>query len=283
MRSSRSPRARSRRGDASRLGAPITQGGTNVSGGQRQRLAIARAIVRRPEIYLFDDSFSALDFKTDSLLRAALPRGDPIGDRDHRRPAGRTILHADRIVVMDAGEIVGVGTHRELLETCETYREIVFSQDSARRRSRERPRPGRPRRRFGRRPVAARRPVGLPAGGPPRGPMMGGPGRGPGGMSAAGCFPAAKPQDFRGHVPPARRRAPPRAGEGHRRHRPGGVQRDRRRDRPEAPRQRDRTSSSRARSATSSASSSRRARARPRSRSCSGPTVRASWPTCCRG
>ncbi len=113
------------------LEAPITQGGTNVSGGQRQRLAIARAIVRRPEIYLFDDSFSALDFKTDSLLRAAL--------REETRSATviivaqrvGTIMHADRIVVMDAGEIVGVGTHRELLETCETYREIVFSQLSA--------------------------------------------------------------------------------------------------------------------------------------------------------
>ena len=91
------------------LEAPITQGGTNVSGGQRQRLAIARAVVRRPEIYLFDDSFSALDFKTDSLLRAAL--------REETRSATviivaqrvGTILHADRIVVMDAGEIVGIG------------------------------------------------------------------------------------------------------------------------------------------------------------------------------
>ena len=113
------------------LEAPITQGGTNVSGGQRQRLAIARAVVRKPEIFLFDDSFSALDFKTDSLLRAAL--------REETRSATviivaqrvGTILHADRIVVMDAGEIVGVGTHRELLETCETYREIVYSQLSA--------------------------------------------------------------------------------------------------------------------------------------------------------
>ena len=110
------------------LDAPITQGGTNVSGGQRQRLAIARAVVRRPEIYLFDDSFSALDFKTDSLLRAAL--------REETRSATviivaqrvGTIMHADRIVVMESGSIVGIGSHRELLETCETYREIVFSQ-----------------------------------------------------------------------------------------------------------------------------------------------------------
>ena len=110
------------------LDAPITQGGTNVSGGQRQRLAIARAVVRRPEIYLFDDSFSALDFKTDSLLRAAL--------REETRSATviivaqrvGTIMHADRIVVMESGSVVGIGTHRELLETCETYREIVFSQ-----------------------------------------------------------------------------------------------------------------------------------------------------------
>jgi len=110
------------------LDAPINQGGSNVSGGQRQRLAIARAIVRRPEVYLFDDSFSALDFKTDSQLRAAL--------REETRSATviivaqrvGTILHADRIIVMDAGTIVGIGTHRELLDTCETYREIVFSQ-----------------------------------------------------------------------------------------------------------------------------------------------------------
>ena len=110
------------------LEAPVTQGGTNFSGGQRQRLAIARAVVRHPPIYVFDDSFSALDFKTDARLRAAL--------REETSQAAvlivaqrvGTILHADQIVVMEAGEIVGVGTHRELLETCQTYREIVFSQ-----------------------------------------------------------------------------------------------------------------------------------------------------------
>ena len=113
------------------LEAPIDQGGTNVSGGQRQRLAIARALVKRPQILVFDDSFSALDFKTDSLLRAALR--EDIVDATVIIVAQRvgTIMHADQIVVLDAGEIAGVGTHPELMERCETYREIVFSQLSA--------------------------------------------------------------------------------------------------------------------------------------------------------
>jgi ATP-binding cassette subfamily B multidrug efflux pump len=113
------------------LNARIAQGGTNVSGGQRQRLAIARALIRQPEIYLFDDSFSALDLGTDARLRAAL------------RPATRdaaviivgqrisTIADADCIAVLDAGVVVGMGTHDELLETCPTYVEIVESQLSA--------------------------------------------------------------------------------------------------------------------------------------------------------
>lgn len=113
------------------LEAPIAQGGTNVSGGQRQRLAIARAIVAKPEIFLFDDSFSALDLSTDARLRAAL------------RPVTRhtavivvaqrvsTIVDADHIVVLDAGRVVGTGRHDELLETCPTYVEIVESQRSA--------------------------------------------------------------------------------------------------------------------------------------------------------
>ncbi|NMM18046.1 MAG: ABC transporter ATP-binding protein [Cellulomonas sp.] len=113
------------------LEAAIAQGGTNVSGGQRQRLAIARALVRRPSIYLFDDSFSALDFATDAALRAALV---PV-TRDAavvivaQRVA--TIRHADQIVVLEDGEVVGAGTHAELMASSSTYREIVFSQISA--------------------------------------------------------------------------------------------------------------------------------------------------------
>ncbi len=110
------------------LGAPIAQGGTNVSGGQRQRLAIARALVHRPQIYLFDDSFSALDYATDARLRAAL--ATEVTDATVIIVAQRvsTIRHADQIVVIDAGRIVAVGTHAELMDGSETYREIVLSQ-----------------------------------------------------------------------------------------------------------------------------------------------------------
>lgn len=108
--------------------APIAQGGTNVSGGQRQRLSIARAVCRDPEIYIFDDSFSALDYRTDQSLREAL----------RRETAGATCLivaqrigtirDADKIVVLDEGRAVGIGTHRELMRNCEVYREIAYSQ-----------------------------------------------------------------------------------------------------------------------------------------------------------
>ena len=110
------------------LEAPIAQGGSNVSGGQRQRLAMARALVRRPEIYLFDDSFSALDYATDARLRAAL--AEEIADATIVIVAQRvnTIRDADRIVVLDAGRVVGTGTHADLMATCPTYREIVLSQ-----------------------------------------------------------------------------------------------------------------------------------------------------------
>jgi len=111
-----------------RLEAPITQGGTNVSGGQRQRLAIARALVKRAGILIFDDSFSALDFGTDARLRAALDREMGWATRLIVAQRVGTIMKADRILVMDAGRIVGSGTHTELLASNETYREIVYSQ-----------------------------------------------------------------------------------------------------------------------------------------------------------
>ena len=108
--------------------AHIAQGGTNVSGGQKQRLAIARAVCRKPEIFIFDDSFSALDYKTDRILRSALKK----------ETAGVTSLivaqrigtsrDADKIIVLDEGKMVGIGTHDELMKSCEVYRQIAYSQ-----------------------------------------------------------------------------------------------------------------------------------------------------------
>ena len=110
------------------LEAEIDQGGTNVSGGQRQRLAIARAVVRKPKIFIFDDSFSALDVRTDQQLRAALRHEIQGATVIIVAQRVGTILHADQIVVLDGGRVVGLGTHAELIETCETYQEIVYSQ-----------------------------------------------------------------------------------------------------------------------------------------------------------
>ena len=108
--------------------AHMAQGGTNVSGGQKQRLSIARAIARNPEIYIFDDSFSALDYKTDSVLRKELKKYT--SDATSLIVAQRigTIMNADQIVVLDNGVIVGKGTHKELLKTCEVYKQIALSQ-----------------------------------------------------------------------------------------------------------------------------------------------------------
>ena len=110
------------------LSASISQGGSNVSGGQRQRLAIARAIIRRPDVYIFDDSFSALDFKTDAKLRAALSQETQGAAVLIVAQRVTTVLGADRIIVLDEGKIAGIGKHKELMETCPVYKEIVLSQ-----------------------------------------------------------------------------------------------------------------------------------------------------------
>ena len=110
---------------------PVAQGGANVSGGQRQRLSIARAIARHPQVYLFDDSFSALDYQTDAALRQALAKQTHDATVIIVAQRLSTILHADQILVLDGGRIVGRGTHSALLRSCETYREIALSQLSA--------------------------------------------------------------------------------------------------------------------------------------------------------
>ena len=108
--------------------SPIAQGGNNVSGGQKQRLSIARALAINPEIYVFDDSFSALDLKTDKALREAL--AEQTQNKTTIIVAQRisTIMNAEQIIVLEEGKIVGKGTHEELLENCETYRQIALSQ-----------------------------------------------------------------------------------------------------------------------------------------------------------
>lgn len=108
--------------------SPIAQGGTNVSGGQKQRLAIARAIAKKPEILIFDDSFSALDFKTDAALRTALKKATAETTTLIVAQRISTILHADQIIVLDEGRVAGRGTHEELMKSCEVYRQIAMSQ-----------------------------------------------------------------------------------------------------------------------------------------------------------
>jgi ATP-binding cassette subfamily B protein len=106
----------------------IAQGGTNISGGQKQRLSIARAILRNPEIYIFDDTFSALDYKTDATLRKELKKY--VKDATLLIVAQRigTIMNADKIIVLEDGKIVGMGKHEELLKNCEVYKQIALSQ-----------------------------------------------------------------------------------------------------------------------------------------------------------
>lgn len=110
------------------LNYPISQGGKNVSGGQRQRLAIARAIVKKPEIFVFDDSFSALDYKTDKALRKALKKETAGATSLIVAQRIGTIMDANKIIVLDKGEMVGIGTHKELMENCKIYQEIAYSQ-----------------------------------------------------------------------------------------------------------------------------------------------------------
>ena len=108
--------------------AHISQGGTNISGGQKQRLSIARAIARDPEIYIFDDTFSALDYKTDSVLRDKLKKYTKEATSLIVAQRIGTIMNADKIIVLDKGQCVGMGTHKELMKKCKIYKEIALSQ-----------------------------------------------------------------------------------------------------------------------------------------------------------
>jgi ATP-binding cassette subfamily B protein len=110
------------------LKADISQKGSNVSGGQRQRLSIARALVKKPPIYIFDDTFSALDFRTDAALRRALHEKTGESTKLIVTQRVSTVKNAEQIIVLDEGRVVGKGTHHELMETCETYQEIALSQ-----------------------------------------------------------------------------------------------------------------------------------------------------------
>ena len=110
------------------MDSPVAQGGTNFSGGQKQRLSIARALVKKADLYIFDDSFSALDFKTDAALRRALAYETQYSAVLIIAQRISTILHADQIIVLDNGKIAGIGKHDELMESCAVYRDIAQSQ-----------------------------------------------------------------------------------------------------------------------------------------------------------
>ena len=108
--------------------APVSQSGTNLSGGQKQRISIARAVARKPEIFVFDDSFSALDYKTDRQLRSMLKKETAGATKLIVAQRIGTIIDADKIIVLDEGNVVGMGTHKELMNDCSVYREIAYSQ-----------------------------------------------------------------------------------------------------------------------------------------------------------
>lgn len=114
--------------EAEGINAPVAQGGTNFSGGQKQRISIARAICKKPEIFIFDDSFSALDYKTDKKLRAELKKETDGATILIVAQRIGTVKDADKIIVLDEGKMAGIGKHEELLKTCEVYRQIAYSQ-----------------------------------------------------------------------------------------------------------------------------------------------------------